>query len=255
MRRAVGVAALALAAAWLCLALRPRGPSTAATRTFPLPFAPVTALTLRNGEIFAIDGERHLLVRLDGADGRLKGARSFTGPVEGGLAWGKGFFWSADPAGGALYQHNNDFDSSLRRVYRIQGRNASAVYWEGSSLWLADSAAGTVTKYAVGDDASPLARYPLPGLRPAGIMVAKNLLWVCDAKSRTVYRFSLGKTLGALDRLDLDSRLPQGAAVTGFAADNSYLWVATAEPAEVRRIPWKDLKWSAPQTYSGAAKQ
>jgi len=83
-----------------------------------------------------------------------------------------------------------------------------------------------------------------PAEKPDSIACVGPHLWVADAESRSVLRYRVDEGLRYDGSADLSWALPPGGTLAGLAYDGAWVWLLTASPSALHRIPIGRLRFS-----------
>ena len=239
---------LVLAAAWWGYGRFGEAP---AYRSFSLARTAVRGLSWREGKLVVADADDRFLLLYDTQGRRLDSKETINAPDLEDLAWVDGAFWSTAQGRSAIFQHDQNLEHGVRRIYATPNRLPAALSGDNENLWAADAQAAVVYRYLIGHSLNgvsltPLNQYNLTGAPAANLYAAEGRLWILDSPTRRLTRYSYDAgTLAAVDAADLGSRLPPGAAVKGLVVGGDFLWVLTAEPAVLHRFALRGLRWQS----------
>ncbi|MEI7530189.1 MAG: hypothetical protein WCK76_14725, partial [Elusimicrobiota bacterium] len=210
---------------------------------FPLPHTQAAGLCLapEGSRLFFLDPQRQLLFTVSSPGGMVRSVEGFPAGAARALAFDGEFFWSVGDKG--IVKHKAGGRYSALETYPEAGSGVSALFWDGKYLWAGGAPGGQLNRYLPGGSLAPAGSYAMPAVGSPGISISGETLFTLDTAAGKLCAYKLGGAMEPFEEAGLAAFLPRKGRVAGFAMDNTYLWLITENPAELRRVNLSRLKF------------
>lgn len=206
--------------------------------SFTLPPAAAAGICLdkKAENVFFVDPLRQLLISVSAAEKRVKSMHSFQAPGLKALACDGDAFWSSD--GKNIYSHASSGAYAVTGSYKAP-RALRSLCLDGGKLWAA-SEDGKLLGYRAGQAAATDAVYDIPAPLSSVVTVSDGKLWALDPETGVLRIFSVSGGIKKVAETNIKSMLPRGR-LAGIGASGGFVWLLTANPAELSRVSVKEM--------------